>query len=99
MSWRRGVRNWLDLGGALVVTSLGEAFYDRAMLTVDAAPMAGPLKRMSRVSQLRGVATLRVGVAWVPTLQLAIGPGAAPACMGRRSMFSTASTRGSRWTS
>lgn len=74
LSW--GVRNWLDLGGELAITSLGEAFYDRAMLTVDAAPMAGPLKRMSRVSQLRGVATARFGVAWVPTLQLAIGPGA-----------------------
>jgi hypothetical protein len=66
-----GVRNWLDLGG-----ELGEATYDRAMVLVDHSPMAGPLRRMTRTAQLRGVATLRLGVAWVPTVQLALGAGA-----------------------
>jgi hypothetical protein len=28
LNW--GVRNWLDLGGELAITSLGEAFYERA---------------------------------------------------------------------
>jgi len=74
LSW--GVRNWLDLGGELGASALGEATYDRAMLLVDDSPMAGPLKRMTRIAQLRGVATLRLGVAWVPTVQLAIGAGA-----------------------
>ncbi len=74
LSW--GVRNWLDLGGELAASALGEATYDRAMVTVDDSPMAGPLRRMTRTAQLRGVATLRLGVAWVPTVQLAIGAGA-----------------------
>jgi hypothetical protein len=74
LSW--GVRNWLDLGGELAASALGEASYDRAMVTVDASPMAGPLRRMTRTAQLRGVATLRAGVAWVPTVQLALGAGA-----------------------
>jgi len=74
LSW--GVRNWLDLGGELAASALGEATYDRAMVLVDDSPMAGPLKRMTRIAQLRGVATLRLGVAWVPTVQLAIGAGA-----------------------
>ncbi len=74
LSW--GVRNWLDLGGELAATALGEATYDRAMVTVDDSPMAGPLRRMTRTAQLRGVATLRLGVAWVPTVQLALGAGA-----------------------
>jgi len=74
LSW--GVRNWLDLGGELAASALGEASYDRAMVLVDDSPMAGPLRRMTRTAQLRGVATLRLGVAWVPTVQLAIGAGA-----------------------
>jgi hypothetical protein len=73
VSW--GVRNWLDLGGELAASALGEATYDRAMTLVDDSPMAGPLRRMTRLSQLRGVATLRLGVAWVPTVQLALGAG------------------------
>jgi hypothetical protein len=74
LSW--GVRNWLDLGGELAASRFGEARYDRVMALVDDSPMAGPLKRRSQVAQLRGVATLRLGVAWVPTLQLALGLGA-----------------------
>jgi hypothetical protein len=74
LSW--GVRNWLDLGGELAASALGEATYARAMVTVDDSPMAGPLERMTRIAQLRGVATLRLGVAWVPTVQLAVGAGA-----------------------
>jgi hypothetical protein len=74
LSW--GVRNWLDLGGELVASRFGEARYDRVMALVDDSPMTGPLKRRSQIAQLRGVATLRLGVAWVPTLQLALGVGA-----------------------
>lgn len=74
LSW--GVRNWLDLGGELAAGALGEATYDRATVLVDNSPMTGPLKRRTRLAQLRGVATLRLGVAWVPTVQLAVGAGA-----------------------
>jgi len=70
-----GLQNWLELGGDLAFAALGEARYDEVMLRVDDAPMAGPLKRRSQLAQLRGTVTLRLGVVWVPTLQLAIGAG------------------------
>lgn len=37
--------------------------------------MSGPLERRSNTGQLRGTATLRYGVGWVPFLQLALGLG------------------------
>jgi hypothetical protein len=43
--------------------------------------MAGPLKRRTQIAQFRDFATLRLGVAWVPTLQLAIGAGASLATL------------------
>lgn len=70
------MRNWLDLGGELAAAALGEATYERARVLVDDSPMAGPLRRRTRIAQLRGVATLRLGIAWVPTVQLALGAGA-----------------------
>lgn len=73
-SW--GVRDWLDLGGELVVADFDEASYRMATLPVSVNPLSGPLKRSSRHAQLRGVATLRLGVAWVPFVQLALGAGA-----------------------
>lgn len=71
-----GVRDWLDLGGELVANYFDEASYQMATLPVSVNPRSGPLRRISRVAQLRGVATLRVGVGWVPFLQLALGAGA-----------------------
>ena len=73
-SW--GVRDWLDLGGELVAADFDEASYQMATLPVSVNPRTGPLKRSSRHAQLRGVATLRLGVAWVPFVQLALGAGA-----------------------
>jgi hypothetical protein len=73
-SW--GVRDWLDLGGELVATDFDEATYQMATLPVSVDPLSGPLKRSSRLAQLRGVATLRLGVTWVPFVQLALGAGA-----------------------
>jgi hypothetical protein len=74
LSW--GVRNWLDLGGELAVSSFGEATYELATLPVGANPRTGSLSRRTRTMQLRGLATLRLGVGWVPTIQLAAGAGA-----------------------
>ena len=74
LSW--GLRNWLDLGAELAAGTLGEATYDRVLALVDDNPMEGPLRRGTRFAHLRGVATLRLGVAWVPTVQLALGAGA-----------------------
>ncbi|MGN6104479.1 MAG: hypothetical protein ACTHU0_05190 [Kofleriaceae bacterium] len=73
MSW--GVRNWLDLGGELAALDLAEARYDGAMATVFGQPQSGRLSRTTRLAQLRGTATLRLGVGWVPTFQLALGAG------------------------
>jgi hypothetical protein len=71
-----GVRDWLDLGGEIVAGYFDEASYQMATLPVGVNPLSGPLKRTSRIAQLRGVATLRAGVGWVPFLQLALGAGA-----------------------
>ena len=73
-SW--GVRHWLDLGGELVAGYFDEASYRMATLPISVNPLSGPLKRTSTIAQLRGVATLRLGVGWVPFVQLALGAGA-----------------------
>ncbi len=74
LSW--GIRNWLDVGGELAVSSFGEATYELATLPVGANPRTGSLSRRTRTMQLRGLATLRLGVGWIPTIQLAAGAGA-----------------------
>ncbi len=71
-----GVRNWLDLGGELAAGAFGGATYAPATLPIDGNPRSGVLSRHTRTLQLRGVATLRLGVGWVPTIQLAAGAGA-----------------------
>lgn len=71
-----GARDWLDLGGELVLGYFDEASYQMATLPISANPFSGPLKRKSNTVQLRGVATFRVGVGWVPFVQLALGLGA-----------------------
>jgi hypothetical protein len=71
-----GVRDWLDLGGELVIADFEEARYDVATLPVSVNLFSGQLKRSSRIAQLRGTATFRFGVTWVPFVQLAVGAGA-----------------------
>lgn len=73
LTW--GVRNWLDLGGELSASTFAQATHDGATLEVIDNPRTGALTRMTRLAQLRGVATVRLGVAWVPTIQLALGSG------------------------
>src|SRR6185503_19380607 len=43
-----GVRNWLDLGGELAVSSFGEASYELATLPVSANPRTGSLSRRTQ---------------------------------------------------
>ena len=71
-----GVRNWLDVGGELAASSFAEAGYELATLPVDANPRTGALARRTRTVQLRGLATVRLGVGWIPTIQLLAGAGA-----------------------
>jgi hypothetical protein len=71
-----GVRDWLDLGGELVLGYFDKASYAWATLPISANPLSGPVERRSNTAQLRGVATLRLGVGWVPFVQLALGLGA-----------------------
>jgi hypothetical protein len=73
---RLGIRNWLDVGAELAVGAFGEASYAAATLPVGDNPRTGVLSRRTRTAQLRGLATLRLGVGWIPTLQLAVGAGA-----------------------
>lgn len=72
----RGVRDWLDLGGELVLGYFDLASYQMATLPISANPLSGPLKRRSDTAQLRGIATVRFGVGWVPFAQFALGLGA-----------------------
>lgn len=71
-----GVRDWLDLGGELAFGYFDKASYQMATLPISANPLSGPLERKSNTAQLRGVATLRLGIGWVPYVQLALGLGA-----------------------
>lgn len=70
-----GVRNWLDVGGELAASAFGEASYGMATLPVEANPRAGVLSRRTQAVHVRGLATLRLGVGWVPSIQLAAGAG------------------------
>lgn len=70
-----GLRNWLDLGGELAAIATTRARYDSAIVEVGGSPTTGTLTRTTRVVQARVGATLRLGVAWVPTLHLAVGVG------------------------
>lgn len=72
----RGVRDWLDLGGELVLGYFDKASYDWATLRISRTPFSGPVERKSNTAQLRGIATIRLGVGWVPFVQLALGLGA-----------------------
>jgi len=89
-----GVRDWLDLGGELVTANFDRADYRRATLPVSVNPLSGRLMRATRHAQLRGVATLRLGVAWVPFVQLALG-----AAIRERSaaLLFTDTAQGPRW--
>jgi hypothetical protein len=71
-----GARDWLDLGVELAAGYFDEASYQMATLPISANPLSGPLKRTSNTAQLRGIATVRFGVGWVPFAQLALGLGA-----------------------
>ena len=71
-----GVRDWLDLGAELVAAGFAEARYDMVSLPVSDTLFSGLLRRRSNTAQLRGVATLRLGVRLVPFVQLALGLGA-----------------------
>lgn len=73
LSW--GVRNWLDIGGEVAGFALSEASYEDATADVFGVQHMGRLTRTSRLAQARALATLRLGVAWVPTVQLAVGAG------------------------
>lgn len=81
LSW--GVRNWLDVGGELAAGAFGEAAYAVATLPVNATPRSGSLARRTQTAQLRGLATVRLGVGWVPTIQVAVGAGARQRSAGR----------------
>ncbi|MGN6108363.1 MAG: hypothetical protein ACTHU0_24870 [Kofleriaceae bacterium] len=74
-SFSRGIRNWIDVGGELAAMTLQRARYDQASLNVVGEPRTGQLSRTTQLAQLRAAATLRFGVAWVPTVQLTVGIG------------------------
>lgn len=73
--FRWGMRDWLDVGGELAASSFENATHDSATLPVLEIQRTGTLTRTTRSAQLQATATMRLGVAWVPTIQLAFGGG------------------------
>jgi hypothetical protein len=70
-----GLRNWLDVGGELGVAGFTHATYDPAAIGLMGSAVTGRIERTTRAAQLRGGATLRLGVGWVPVLYLGLGVG------------------------
>jgi len=89
-----GVRDWLDLGGEVVLGYFDAASYQMATVMISGNLLSGPLRRTSNTAQLRGVATLRRGVVWVPFVQLALGLGAR---YRTTALLSSSTTRGDQW--
>jgi len=71
-----GLRDWLDVGAELEAAGFTRATYDSASVMIENNPFMGRVERTTRAAQLRFGATLRLGVAWVPTLSLGLGLGA-----------------------
>lgn len=69
-----GARNWLDVGVELLAAAFLRATYNPAQVTVMGVPTAGRVTRTTRLAQLRVGGTARLGVAWVPTLYVGLGP-------------------------
>lgn len=72
---RWGVRDWLDIGGELAASTFAKAAHDAATVPVLGIERTGTLTRTTRSAQLQATATVRLGVGWVPTIQLALGGG------------------------
>jgi len=71
-----GLRDWLDVGAELVAAEFAAATYASSRVPVEGNETNGRLTRRQRFVQLRGGATLRFGVSWVPTVHLGLGLGA-----------------------
>lgn len=70
-----GLRDWLSLDGELAGAQLAAARFDAVPVTLGGVPGAtGPIERSARVAHAAVGATLRLGVRFVPTLGVAIGP-------------------------
>jgi hypothetical protein len=74
LSW--GLRNWLDVGAELAALTFAPARYTGATESLSGTPGMGDVERTTRLAQLRLGATLRLGVAWVPTVYVGVGGGA-----------------------
>jgi hypothetical protein len=70
-----GLRNWLDVGLELGGAGFAQATYDPATVMISNRRHTGQIERTTRDAQLRAGATLRLGVAWVPTFYVGVGVG------------------------
>jgi hypothetical protein len=70
-----GLRNWLNIDGEVLGAGFASAAYDPATVMITGSPTMGRLVRTTRLAQLRAGTTLRLGVAWVPTVHLGLGIG------------------------
>ena len=68
-----GLRDSLTIEGELAITALTTARYPDALVRFDGGENRGPTERITRTARLSGGATLRLGVAWIPTVHAGLG--------------------------
>lgn len=69
-----GVRHWLAVEAELAGVALGTARFDDVPVTISGgSPMVTDVERSSRAGRLTLGATLRLGVAWIPTVSAGLG--------------------------
>ena len=68
-----GYRDWLALEAEARGAAFGVARWDDVMASVEGTPTSGDVERTAQTARLTGAATLRLGVAWIPTVSLGLG--------------------------
>ncbi|HEY4242191.1 MAG TPA: hypothetical protein VGM88_20380 [Kofleriaceae bacterium] len=70
-----GIRNWLDVGGQLSGIAFVPAHYRGATEQIEGTPYMGPMTRTTRLTMAQVGGTVRLGIAWVPTIYVGLGAG------------------------
>lgn len=69
-----GLRHWLAVEGELGFAGLGAARFADVPITIDGgSPDTATLERTTRTGRVTVAATLRLGVAWIPTISAGVG--------------------------
>lgn len=69
-----GLRHWLAVEGELGITTLGTARFSDVPVTIQGgSAMTADIERTTRTGRVTAAATLRLGVAWIPTVTAGLG--------------------------